>query len=240
MTEFKVGDRVRHKEFPSIAGEVHEVAGGFVYYKLDNGDKVGYRLEEVEHVRATEEDWEDDAWSSTDELAELRGWAKGVRDMAAAEKKSAPTGPYAASGYVGAFEDADPAPGLEKMVEQARNGGWISSFDEEVRVVNASTGGEKGQKLARFDLIPVGPLWQVAELYGQGATKYEDRNWEKGYDWSLSYAALMRHATLFWGGEDADPKDGNSHLASVVFHALALMDYIVNHPELDDRPKPKS
>ena len=130
--------------------------------------------------------------------------------------------------------------------ERAELKGWakgvsdMDKADEEVRVVNASTGGEKGQKLARFDLIPVGPLWQVAELYGQGATKYEDRNWEKGYDWSLSYAALMRHATLFWGGEDADPKDGNSHLASVVFHALALMDYAVSHPELDDRPKPKS
>ena len=107
----------------------------------------------------------------------------------------------------------------------------------ETRVVNPVTGGEKGQKLARFDLIPVRPLWRVAELYGQGATKYEDRNWERGYNWSLSYAALMRHITEFWGGEDADPKDGNSHLASVVFHALALMEYEDTHPELDDRPK---
>jgi len=199
MTEFKVGDRVRHKDFPDITGEVFAVERGFVCFTDDDGVEVGYRLKEVEHVHATEEDWEKAAWDLAEDGPRI---AEELND-------------------------------IKKLVERERS----RMRDEEVRVVNASTGGEKGQKLARFDLIPVGPLWQVAELYGQGATKYEDRNWEKGYDWSLSYAALMRHATLFWGGEDADPKDGNSHLASVVFHALALMDYTVNHPELDDRPR---
>src|SRR5690625_7397406 len=63
----------------------------------------------------------------------------------------------------------------------------------EVRVTS-DTGGQKGSKKARFDLIPVVPLWEVAEVYGKGAEKYEDRNWERGYDWSLSFAALRRHA----------------------------------------------
>lgn len=106
----------------------------------------------------------------------------------------------------------------------------------EVRVRNAETGGEKGSKPARFDLIPVGPLWTVAELYGRGAEKYEDRNWEKGYDWSLSFAALMRHAMLFWQGENNDPEMGVSHMASVVFHAFALMQFVEAHPDLDNRP----
>ncbi len=68
---------------------------------------------------------------------------------------------------------------------------------EEVRIVNETTGGEKGQKLARFDLIPIGPLTRLAEHYGKGAAKYADRNWELGYDWSLSYGALMRHLTAW-------------------------------------------
>lgn len=166
MTEFKVGDQARHKDVPDITGEVYKTAGGFVYFKAGDGN-VGYPRKEVEHVRATEEDWEDDAWSSTDELAELRGWAKGVRDMAAAEKKSAPTGPYAASGYVGAFEDADPAPGLEKMVKAARSyptpehgalvdamddllDDWSSTFDKKQRaygpkaIANAPLGAAEG------------------------------------------------------------------------------------------------
>ena len=106
----------------------------------------------------------------------------------------------------------------------------------EVRVVHPITGAEKGKKLARFDLIPPGPLWQVAEMYGVGATKYDDRNWERGNDWSLSFAAMMRHAWAFWNGEDDDPETDLPHLAAVVFHALALMQYREAHPSLDDRP----
>jgi hypothetical protein len=44
----------------------------------------------------------------------------------------------------------------------------------EVRVVDPNTGGEKGAKLARFDLLPPGPLHHVAELYGKGAQKYAE------------------------------------------------------------------
>lgn len=108
---------------------------------------------------------------------------------------------------------------------------------KEVRVKNEVTGGEKGMKDARFDLIPWKELWQVAELYNQGAKKYAPRNWEKGYDWSLSFASLMRHAILFWNGEECDQETGCHHMTSVIFHAFALMRFGETHPELDDRPE---
>lgn len=106
--------------------------------------------------------------------------------------------------------------------------------DEEVRVTSES-GGQKGQKLARFDLLPVEPLTEVARLYGRGAEKYADRNWELGYPWSLSFAAMQRHAWLFWGGESIDPETQRHHLASVVFHALALMEFEARSKGTDDR-----
>lgn len=106
---------------------------------------------------------------------------------------------------------------------------------DEIRVVNEETGGEKGQKLARFDLIPAKPLWAVAEHYGKGARKYADRNWERGYAWSLSIGALERHLNLFKQGETLDEETGSPHLAAVVFHALALLEFSETHPELDDR-----
>lgn len=106
----------------------------------------------------------------------------------------------------------------------------------EVRTVSR-TGGEKGVKPARFDLVPVGPLTTVAKLYGKGAAKYDDHNWMRGYEWSKSYAALMRHVTQFWGGEDLDPDTQLPHLASVVFHAFALMHYMDEHRSFDDRPR---
>lgn len=109
-------------------------------------------------------------------------------------------------------------------------------MSEEVRVTSSS-GGQKGKKLARFDLIPVSALTHLAEHYGKGAEKYEDRNWERGYEWSLSYAALQRHLTAWWNGEDVDEETGHSHIDAVMFHAFALRTFLETHPEFDDRPK---
>lgn len=105
----------------------------------------------------------------------------------------------------------------------------------EERITNTVTGAEKGRKDERYDLIPVGPLAELARLYGAGAKKYPPRNWERGYDWSLSYAALQRHANAWWGGEEMDPETGTSHMAAVAWHAFALMQFAVEHRELDDR-----
>lgn len=110
----------------------------------------------------------------------------------------------------------------------------------EVRVVDPTTGGEKGSKQERFDLVPVRALTELARLYGKGAEKYDERNWEKGYKWSLSYAALMRHVTQFWGGEDLDAESQLPHLAAVMFHAAAMIEFMETHRELDDRPSKKT
>jgi hypothetical protein len=112
-----------------------------------------------------------------------------------------------------------------------------TQINGDTRVVNAATGGAKGSKLARFDLLPAGPLIQLAEHYGRGAAKYADRNWELGYDWSLAFAAMMRHAWAFWNGEDNDAETGSPHMAAVAFHAFTLMEFPHTHPELDNRPR---
>jgi hypothetical protein len=112
----------------------------------------------------------------------------------------------------------------------------VSSSEAEIRVVDPETGGAKGRKIEEYAFIPVGPLAEVARVYGHGMRKYAARNWERGYDWSLSYSAMQRHANAFWGGASIDEGTGCHHLASVVFHALALMEFERTHPEKDDRP----
>jgi hypothetical protein len=107
---------------------------------------------------------------------------------------------------------------------------------DEVRVVNGSTGGEKGKKPESYSLIPWSQLDEVARLYNAGAQKYSRDNWRKGYDWSLSFDSLIRHARSWWEGEETDPETGCSLLASVVFHAFGLMYFKEHHPQLDDRP----
>lgn len=107
---------------------------------------------------------------------------------------------------------------------------------DEIRIIDPETGGAKDQKPARFDLIPPGPLDTLARQYGQGAAKYGDRNWEQGYAWSLSFAAMQRHAWQFWNGEDVDPETGLPHLAAVAWHAFALMHRMEYGRRFDDRP----
>lgn len=108
---------------------------------------------------------------------------------------------------------------------------------KEVKVVNPDTGGTKGQKLARFDLIPPIALWAVAERFGAGAEKYDARNWELGYWWSLNFQALNRHLWAFWAGEDIDEETGTPHLDAVIWHSMVLRTFMETHPEMDDRPK---
>lgn len=77
----------------------------------------------------------------------------------------------------------------------------IDEYESETRVVDSGTGGQKGQKLARFDLVPADALQALARHYGIGALKYEDDNWLRGYDWKLSLGAAGRHLNAFHRGE---------------------------------------
>lgn len=106
----------------------------------------------------------------------------------------------------------------------------------EIRTVSSS-GGEKGMKPERYDLIPAEPLRILAELYGFGASKYAERNWERGFEWSKSFAALQRHAWQFWAGETIDSETKLPHMASVAWHAFALLEWAATHPEFDNRPE---
>lgn len=116
-------------------------------------------------------------------------------------------------------------------------------MEREVRVTDPDTGGQKGQKLARFSLLPWDVIWKLAEHFGKGARKYEDRNWQKGYAWSLSYDALQRHLAAFWNREDFDDDpelrddDGRAlHIIAVIWHACALAWFWLNDKGTDDRP----
>ena len=92
----------------------------------------------------------------------------------------------------------------------------------ETKVVDEKSGGVKGTKLARFSLVPFEFVWALAEHYGRGARKYAERNWEKGYKWSLSYDAAQRHLHQFAMGEWTDPETGSAHVVAAAWHCAAL------------------
>jgi hypothetical protein len=97
-------------------------------------------------------------------------------------------------------------------------------------------GKKNDQGKLRYDLIPPGPLAELARVYNIGAGKYADRNWENGIEYGRIFAALQRHAWAYWNGENRDVEDGQHHLASVAWCAFALIEYERTHPELDNRP----
>lgn len=108
----------------------------------------------------------------------------------------------------------------------------------EIRSVS-STGGEKGVKDADFSLLPWMAIWSLAEHFGRGARKYSARNWEKGYEWSKNFSALMRHLAAWWEGEDIDEETGSHHLDAVMWHAVVLRQFTQSekYAEFDDRPE---
>ncbi len=125
---------------------------------------------------------------------------------------------------------------------------------DEVRTVDPKTGGEKGLKLDRYDLIPAEVEEALANHYGMGAKKYADRNWERGYAWGLSYRALRSHLNKFVQGERYDNHTpscppgcvnhtGTHHMICVMWHAVALFIFDIrrigtdNLTKLSDTPR---
>jgi len=132
----------------------------------------------------------------------------------------------------------------------------------------SSTGGQKGVKIERYDLIPVGPLRALARLYGLGARKYAEHNWRNGYEYGKSISSLMRHLEEWREGRDYDVcsndptgcrhtdleghpfetllpdtcfnHTGAHHLDAVAWHAFGLREFVDTHPEHDDRYLPEN
>lgn len=88
----------------------------------------------------------------------------------------------------------------------------------------------------RIDLISPEIIESQAAVLGFGASKYTDRDWEKGMLWSRCFSACMRHMWAWWGGEDNDPETGYSHLAHAACCIMFLVTYEKRQTGEDDRP----
>lgn len=106
---------------------------------------------------------------------------------------------------------------------------------KEVRYTDEKTGGQKGRKMEELGAIDPRALRILAEVAAIGAAKYSRINYMKGYPWSWSFDAMMRHALAFWDGEDIDPETGKPHIVHASWHALALCTFLVRGLGTDDR-----
>ena len=95
--------------------------------------------------------------------------------------------------------------------------------------------GHKGVKLARFDLLPFDALWAVARVFGIGARKYAERNWERGLKYTQVAGARDRHNALYAAGQERDEESGELHLAHAAWHAIVLLALHLRGKLEDDR-----
>ena len=113
---------------------------------------------------------------------------------------------------------------------------YFQTLDAPVRVTS-ETGGEKDQKPLQLHAIPWEALSELGRVYAFGAGKYENYNFRKGYDWSLTYDAMQRHMGAFWNREDNDEESGLHHLAHAVWHGFTLLFFSLTERGKDDRPE---
>lgn len=88
----------------------------------------------------------------------------------------------------------------------------------------------------RLDLIPPEMTLAIGRVLTMGAEKYGDRNWEKGFDWSRSIAALKRHLTAWECRQDNDVESGYCHLDHVLCNVAFLIAFYERGVGNDDRP----
>lgn len=108
----------------------------------------------------------------------------------------------------------------------------------EVRMVDPTTGGQKGVKAERYDLIPWDAMDVVAQVYAYGSQKYADHNWAKGYPWAWSLGALVRHIALWAMGENNDKESKLPHMGHATFHCLTLLAFALRKRGTDNRWRP--
>jgi Domain of unknown function (DUF5664) len=93
------------------------------------------------------------------------------------------------------------------------------------------------QGKGRYDLISFLALHRIAGVYERGATKYDDRNWEKGMPIGRTLDSALRHI-----GQYSLREDDEDHLAQAAWNLIAALHFDegikrgVYDPALDDRP----
>lgn len=87
----------------------------------------------------------------------------------------------------------------------------------------------------RFDLLPPDAMIELAQLYANGAVKYNDNNWRLGLPWCKTIGAALRHIFKWMRGEDIDEETGCHHLICAAWNCLAIVQYKYDNVGVDDR-----
>lgn len=86
-----------------------------------------------------------------------------------------------------------------------------------------------------LSLIPLCTLEDEARVWEYGAKKYARNNWQKGIDWNVTFACLLRHLSAWQAGQELDAESGLPHLAHAMCNLRMLVFFSKTYPEGDTR-----
>lgn len=104
---------------------------------------------------------------------------------------------------------------------------------------------DRARGKGRYDLITPLGLKRLAIHYENGAIKYADRNWEKGFPLSWFFDSMSRHCDDYMECRVLGEEPKEDHLAAVAWNALGFIhtEEMIRRgklpAELDDLPNPK-
>ncbi len=75
----------------------------------------------------------------------------------------------------------------------------------------------RGQDTDRLDLLPVEELLRLSAVYGKGAYKYGDYNWQKGIPMSRYASSINRHMKDFAAGDRSE-----DHMMQLAWNCFAM------------------
>lgn len=87
----------------------------------------------------------------------------------------------------------------------------------------------------KLSMLPKEPLVQITRVLEFGEAKYDRNNWRKGLPYTSVIDSALRHLHSFLEGEDTDHESGISHIAHAATNMVFLLQYLKDHPEMDDR-----
>jgi len=105
---------------------------------------------------------------------------------------------------------------------------------------SSATHGDK--KPLRLDLIPIEPLIRLGRTYGEGAVKYGDNNWKRGFPATDLATRTINHVYRWLdGNQEIDEATGEveDDLAHAAWNLFALMYNEERLPHMIDVPTRK-
>jgi hypothetical protein len=75
----------------------------------------------------------------------------------------------------------------------------------------------------RLSLVSRELIEELARVRAFGTQKYSKNNWRKGFKYSRSIDAALRHIAAFNSGEDLDSESGLSTFSATLFTTLRMM-----------------